>query len=131
MRHKIMEHGLQWTVESAGTESYHVGEHPHALSQKVCREHGIDISQLRAIQFTKKDFANYDKIYAMATDVLREIKQISGHGGNMAAVSLFLNELEPGSNKSVPDPYYGAEPGYHEVYKMVDETCDAIIKKYK
>ena len=32
---------------------------------------------------------------------------------------------------SVPDPWYGTEPGYHEVYKMINEVCDAIIKKYK
>jgi len=30
----------------------------------------------------------------------------------------------------VPDPYYGAEAGYHEVYKMIDKACDAIIDKY-
>ena len=41
-----------------------------------------------------------------------------------------LNELHPGKNHSVPDPWYGPEPGYHEVYKMINEACDAIIRKY-
>ena len=36
----------------------------------------------------------------------------------------------PGKNMDVPDPWYGPEPGYHEVYKMIDEACDAIISKY-
>ena len=36
----------------------------------------------------------------------------------------------PEMNRDVPDPYYGAEAGYHEVYKMIDEVCDTIIEKY-
>ena len=42
-----------------------------------------------------------------------------------------MNELFPGKNLDVPDPWYGPEPGYHEVYKMIDEACDKIIAKYK
>jgi protein-tyrosine phosphatase len=30
----------------------------------------------------------------------------------------------------VPDPWYGPEPGFHEVFKMINEVCDVIIKKY-
>jgi protein-tyrosine phosphatase len=41
-----------------------------------------------------------------------------------------LNELYPGRNMDVPDPWYGLEPGYHEVYKMLDKVCVAIIEKY-
>jgi protein-tyrosine phosphatase len=45
-------------------------------------------------------------------------------------VDLLLNELFPGQNVDVPDPWYGPEPGYHQVYKMINEACDAIISKY-
>ncbi|HAK10893.1 MAG TPA: protein-tyrosine-phosphatase, partial [Chitinophagaceae bacterium] len=31
------EAGLDWTVDSAGTANYHVGEPPHRLSQKVSK----------------------------------------------------------------------------------------------
>jgi protein-tyrosine phosphatase len=130
MRHKIKLHGLNWVVASAGTESYHIGEAPHRFSQRICLRHGIDISAQRAKRFTRDDFAAYDKIYAMAADVYDEISRIGGRDADMSKVSLFLNELEPGSNASVPDPYYGAEDGYKEVYDMIGRTCDAIIKQY-
>ena len=54
-------------------------------------------------------------------------------GPNQTAnnVHLFLNELHPNQNESVPDPYYGAEDGYHTVYKLIEETCNIIINKYK
>lgn len=130
MQHLINENGLNWTVDSAGTESYHVGEAPHRFSQKVCLEHGIDISKQRARKFTAKDLAQYDLIYAMATDVLHEIEDIA-HSKTIENVKLFLNELEPGCNKSVPDPWYGNEDGYLPVYDMITATCKAIINKYK
>ncbi|GAA4727547.1 low molecular weight protein-tyrosine-phosphatase [Flavisolibacter ginsenosidimutans] len=130
LKHRAKEAGLDWVVDSAGTNGYHVGEAPHRLSQKVAKLNGIDICDQRARRFVKEDFDRYDKIYAMADDVLDEIKWIAKEKYNPAKVDLFLNELHPGKNKSVPDPWYGTEPGYHEVYKLIDETCDAIISKY-
>jgi protein-tyrosine phosphatase len=44
-------------------------------------------------------------------------------------VQLILNELFPGENVDVPDPYYGLQNGFDTVYKMLDETCDVIAKK--
>lgn len=130
MQQKIKQYGLDWEVASAGTESYHIGEAPHRFSQKVCLAHGIDISGQRAQLFKKADLRRYDKIYAMAKDVYHEIEAIGGHNADMGNVELFLNELQPGSNASVPDPYYGGEEGFEPVYEMINKTCDAIIQKY-
>jgi protein-tyrosine phosphatase len=65
----------------------------------------------------------------MAEDVIDDIKSISGSKYDASKVELFMNELHPGKNKSVPDPWYGTEPGYHEVYKIIDQVCEAIIRK--
>src|ERR1700743_827214 len=131
LRHKVKQHGLGWMVESAGTESYHVGEAPHRFSQRICLAHGIDISSFRAAKFTKEDFAKYDVIYAMAEDVYHEIKRIGGGNVDMSNVQYFLNELNKDSNASVPDPYYGNEEGFSSVYDLVERTCDAIIENHK
>ncbi len=131
LRHKVKEHGLNWVVESAGTESYHIGETPHRFSQKICKVHGIDISEFRARKFVAADFTIYDKIYAFADDVYREIKNIGGRQTDVSKLDYFLNELNKGSNASVPDPWYGNEEGYKTVYELIDKACDAIIKNYK
>jgi len=130
LRNKVQQHGLNWVVESAGTESYHIGEGPHRHSQKICRVNGIDISGQRAAKFTAGDFARYDKIYAFADDVYREIERIGGKHADMKKVDYFLNELHEGQNASVPDPYYGSEDGYAGVFDMINKTCDAIIARY-
>jgi protein-tyrosine phosphatase len=131
LKQKAKEAGLDWTVESAGTNGLHNGEPPHRLSQKVAKHYGIDICSQRSRQFVKEDMDRYDKIYAMADDVLDEIRWIAEEKYDPKKVDLFLNELHPGKNKSVPDPWYGAEPGYHEVYKLIDSACNEIIKKAK
>ena len=130
LRHKVKENKLNWVVNSAGTESYHIGESPHRFSQKICAAKGIDISGQCAAKFTAADFGRYDKIYAFADDVYREIKRIGGRNADMSKVDYFLNELEPGSNAPVPDPYYGTETGYTHVFELINKTCDAIIARY-
>ncbi len=130
LQHKADLKGLGWVVESAGTESYHVGEPPHRLSQKICLQNGIDISHQRARKFTRADVDRYDLIYAMAGDVLHEIHRTSGSVGARDHIGLFLDELNPGMNQSVPDPYYGGEDGYHHVFDLVNKTCDAIVDRY-
>ncbi|WP_315818013.1 hypothetical protein [Paraflavitalea speifideaquila] len=92
--------------------------------------HGIDISSQRARRFSAADFGHYDKIYALAGDVLSEIRTLARQDYQAGKADLLMNELYPGKNKDVPDPYYGTEPGYHEVYKMIDEACDQIISRY-
>lgn len=130
LQDKAFGAGLTWSIESAGTNSYHTGEPPHHLSQKVARLNGIDISQQRARRFTANDFEVYDKIYALAEDVMDEMKRIAGKKFDAAKAELLMNEIYPGKNMDVPDPWYGPEPGYHEVFALIDKACDAIIEKY-
>jgi protein-tyrosine phosphatase len=130
LQQKAFGAGLNWSVESAGTNGYHNGEAPHHLSQKVARLNGIDICSQRSRKLTAEDFDVYDRIYALAGDVKDEIRRIAKNKYDPAKVDLLMNELHPGKDMDVPDPWYGPEPGYHDVYKMIAAACDAIIEKY-
>jgi len=131
LKEKAAKAGLQWTIESAGTNGYHDGDAPHHLSQKVAKLNGIDICSQRSRKITPEDFNTFDKIYAMSSDVIDEMKWIARKKYDASKVELLMNELKPGKNLDVPDPWYGPEPGYHAVYKMIDEACDAIVNKYR
>ena len=122
--------GLNWVVDSAGTNGFYNGEQPHHLSQKISLANGIDISKQQSRQLTKEDFNKYDHIYSMANDVSGYIKQICGDHYEENKTSLFMDELYPGECRDVPDPWYGNEDGYIEVFELIDRTCDAIINKY-
>lgn len=130
LKHKAKEAGLNWKVESAGTGNWHIGEAPHKLSQKVAKLNGVDICDQQARQFVKEDMQRYDLILAMDSDNLQEIRRISGNLWNPEKVDLLLNYSYPGENRGVPDPWYGGEPDFHDVYKMISEACDRIIRKH-
>ena len=130
LQHKALEAGLNWQIDSAGTNGYHTGEPPHDLSRKVALLNGIDISQQRSRRFIAADFENYDLIYAMANDVLRDMKRVAKNNFDTNKVSLFLDESYPGEERDVPDPWSGPESDYHEVFEIIDRNCDSIIKKY-
>nr|WP_214460518.1 low molecular weight protein-tyrosine-phosphatase [Flavihumibacter fluvii] len=129
MQQKVAEAGLHWQIDSAGTNGFHDGEAPHQLSQKVARLNGIDISRQKARKFVAADFDRFDIIYAMAPDVLDEMKSIARNQYDSSKAMLLLDILYPGQQREVPDPWYGPEPGYHEVFRLIDEACDAIIQQ--
>ena len=131
LQHKADKAGLNWKVDSAGTGNYHIGDPPHVLSQKVAKLNGIDISKQQCRQFVKEDMLRFDKIYAMDNEIYDDIKRISSEFWNERKVDLLMNEVYPGENLDVPDPWYGTEPGYHEVYELISNVCDEIVSKYE
>ncbi|MBX2930794.1 MAG: low molecular weight phosphotyrosine protein phosphatase [Chitinophagaceae bacterium] len=130
LQSKINALHIDWQVDSAGTAGYHIGCEPHRLSQKVAKQHGIDISHQQCRQFVKEDWQLFDKIYVMDKSNYDDVKNMSENFWNEKKVTLLLNELYPNQNKDVPDPWYGGEEGYHKVFDMIDKACDVIIKKY-
>lgn len=128
---KAKKLGLPWEVDSAGTNNnYHIGEAPHPLSQKVAKFYALDISNQCARAFVADDFDRFDRIYAMSADILAGMKYIARKKFRPEKTDLLLNEIFPGENLDVPDPWYGEEPGYHVVYEMIDKACEKIIEKY-
>ncbi|CAN5140955.1 low molecular weight protein-tyrosine-phosphatase [soil metagenome] len=130
LKHKAKKAALDWTIDSAGTAHQLTGAAPHKLSQKVAAMNGIDIGYQQCRQFVKEDILNFDRIYVMDSENYNDVKKISGNLWNENTVELIMNELHPGKNINIPDPWFGTEEGYHKVYKMISDACDAIIEKY-
>jgi protein-tyrosine phosphatase len=130
LQEKALKAGLNWQVDSAGTNGYHTGEPPHHLSIKVAKLNGIDISKQRSRRFIAEDFEAYDIIYAMANDVLQDMRRIAKNKFDTNKVSLFLEASFPGEERDVPDPWSGPEIHYHEVFELIDRNCETIIKNY-
>lgn len=127
---KVLKAGLDWAIDSAGTYGGHAGEKPDRRSIKVGLANQIDIRKQRSRQFRPYDLEEFDIIYAMDAANQRDILKHAQNEEERAKVIMIMNELEPGENINVPDPYYG-EFGFENVYKMLDSACEAIIEKYK
>ena len=115
-------------VDSAGTGAYHIGKKPDVRSIAIAKLNGIDITDQKARKFTVEDYENFDVIYAMDNSNFYDILELARNDEDKAKVKLILNEVFPDENLDVPDPYYGGDFGFKNVYKMLDEACDIIAK---
>ncbi len=116
-------------IDSAGTGNYHIGKQPDSRSIATAKKNGLDISNQKARQFSSKDFEVFDYIFVMDNSNYDNVIELAKNNEQKAKVDLILNQLFPGENVDVPDPYYGLQNGFDMVYQMLDETCDILAKK--
>ena len=118
-------------VDSAGTAGYHVGKQPDIRSIDIAKKHDINLKNQRARQFSTRDFDDFDKIYVMDNDNYSKIISLARSQEDMDKVDLILNEIYPEEYKSVPDPYYGGDEGFQNIYNLLETSCEVIAKKYE
>lgn len=127
----IEEQSLSLEVDSAGTSNYHIGEHPDHRTIANAKKNGLDISKLVARQFKTEDFDLFDKIYVMDHSNKRNVLALAKNNEHKNKVELLLNELYPGKDMEVPDPYFGGEQGFEDVFQMVYKACEKISEKIR
>lgn len=119
-----------YKVDSCGTSAYHIGNQPDPRSIDIAKKYGIDITMQKASQFKTSYFDQYDVIYAMDSSNLQNILKLARNEQDHQKVKLILEEIEPNSGLEVPDPYYGGNQGFENVYKMLDEACGRIAASF-
>ncbi len=117
-------------VDSAGTGDWHVGQEPDNRSIAIGNKYNVDITSQRGRQFTAKDFEDYDLIYVMDNSNKENVLALAENDSQREKVKLILDEIFPGENVDVPDPYFGGDSGFENVYKMLDEACDHIADRF-
>lgn len=127
---KLYDKNITWVeVDSAGTSDYHVGGKADYRTIESGLKHGIDLSLHRGRQFSKHDFEMFDMIYAMDNENYSDILYHASNTEEAKKVKLILNELNPGSNIPVPDPWFGGEQDFEKVFNLLDKACDVIVDK--
>lgn len=130
----IVDKGVadRFVIDSAGTHAYHIGEPSDARSQQMAKSRGIDLSKIRARKVMQSDFEQFDHILAMDTDnytLLIEASPSQYHH----KIKLFLDYAPERKEKDVPDPYYGGQNGFSNVFDLVEDASkgfyDSVIKQ--
>jgi len=116
-------------VDSAGTGHWHIGDEPDKRSIAVGKKYNIDITNQRGRQFSIDDFENFDMIYVMDNSNKEDVLALAQSDSHKEKVKLILDEIFPGENVDVPDPYFGGNAGFDKVYEMLDKACDEIAKR--
>ncbi|MGV3632367.1 MAG: low molecular weight protein-tyrosine-phosphatase [Bacteroidota bacterium] len=128
LRRKIRERGLQLTVDSAGTAAYHIGKGPDSRMIATAKNRGTDISFLRARQFSVQDFRDFDLIYVMDKSNYQNVIRLAEDESQLGKVRFALDEIFPGEQQEVPDPYYGEQEDFDHVYDLMDKVTDSILE---
>ena len=128
MRSKLSE---DFIVDSAGTGGWHAGQLPDKRSIAIAKIKGLDITNQKARQFKVSDFTTFDHIFVMDNSNYKDVLALAPNEEAKSKVKLILNELFPNENIDVPDPYYGGEDGFENVYEMLDQACEEIARKLK
>lgn len=120
-------------VDSCGTSKYHIGEPPDHRTLENAKSNGIILNH-QARQFERSDFRKFDYILAMDSanrnNILR-LDQTSEFGHKLMMIRDFDPEFK---GADVPDPYFGGESGFLEVFDILDRSVnkflDHLIEKH-
>lgn len=131
MRHLVASEGLEDKVEidSAGTGDWHVGYPPDARSSRAAAARGVTLSG-KARQVTPADFERFDYLLAMDCSNQQALKTLAPDEGARKKVHL-LRSFDPASEGwelEVPDPYYGGERGFDEVFEICEAACRGLLQ---
>ena len=132
MQHKVDSRGLNHLIEidSAGTHAYHVGEQSDERSRAFAASNGVDMEYIRARKISVGDYHEFDYILAMDTENLTLIEH-HAPPNHRADFTLFLDFARRDgsvSRSTVPDPYYGSDSGFEQVFDLVDRGCESLLK---
>lgn len=122
----ISENNINMRVDWAGTSDYHIDEAPDKRTITNAAKHDLDLKPLRARQFKASDFEKFDKIYVMDNSNMANVLALTTTEEQKAKVDLLLNASNPGMNLEVPDPYFGGEQGFEDVFQMVYKACQHV-----
>lgn len=136
--HKVKERGLSsyFYIDSAGTAAYHTGEPANSKSQAVANERGVHLPSI-ARRFEQFDLEEFDLILAMDSENYSNVKALDSRSLFATKIRL-MREFDPKAigtgfldntrhNLDVPDPYYGGLRGFHDVFEMLDRSCEVLL----
>jgi len=129
MQKLVDEKGLseQFEIASSGTHAYHIGNSPDPRSQQTALEYGVDMSNLTAQKIAITDYDKFDWILAMDEDNLELIEYYAPENPKAQSRLLMSFATNYSDQNIVPDPYYGGEKGFHDVFNMVEDACKGFL----
>jgi len=131
-QHMVKHHGLEKHIscDSAGIETYHVGEQPDPRTMTVLEEHGISGFKHRARKMEATDFAEFDYVLVMEKAVYDEAVYLKK--GQTNAQLFYMGEFDPlKQSVYVKDPYLGNLKDFEDVYTVLTRCCETLLEEIK
>lgn len=116
-----------FTIDSAGTHAYHVGNPPDYRAQQAARGRGVELQHLRARKIDESDFDYFDYILVMDDDNFANVTY-DCPPEQREKIKYFLDFAPHLGVRQVPDPYYGEKLGFERVLDMVEDASLGFLE---
>lgn len=124
MKYLVADRGLssEFYIASAATSTEEIGSRVHHGTAAILDRLGIDYSEKRARQMTKKDYQDYDMLIGMDDWNMRNMNRIAG-GDPEGKLHLLMDFTDrPGE---VADPWYTRN--FEVTYRDVMDGCEGLL----
>jgi protein-tyrosine phosphatase len=131
-KEKVKNAGLEKWIEadSCGTSNYHIGGSPDARTIANATKNGITIDHCGR-QLCLDDLEKFDFILAMDKSNYKNILTITESDSHKQKVML-MREFDPDEKGGeVPDPYYGGEEGFQNVFDILNRSMEKFLEHVK
>ena len=154
---KVEEKGLHnlFEADSAGTSNYHIGSQPDKRTIRNAEKNAVKISH-SARQIATPDLSKFDYVLAMDAENMEKINTLAEADAQIEGKIFLMRDFEPGAHpgfttneeqpytnlnslsessddpftpdRDVPDPYYGEDDSFQEVFNILDRTIENFIQ---
>ncbi|XP_069133023.1 low molecular weight phosphotyrosine protein phosphatase 1-like [Argopecten irradians] len=123
----------QWKVDSAAIGEWHVGGPPDKRTMKTLKKKGIDNYHHVVRQINVQDFYDFDVIFGMDGQNMKDLKDIKPKGSKADLKSLAdydpVEPVKPNTKRIIEDPYYGSDiKDFEDVFDQVVRCCEAYLQ---
>jgi protein-tyrosine phosphatase len=128
LRHlKIAGMEDKFSADSCGTSGHHAGDNPDSRTIRNARKNGIEIQHIGR-QFSLQDFSSADMIVAMDKKNFNNIQSLAFQNGFHKADIRMMRSFDPEAQfeADVPDPWYGGEEGFEDVFQILWRSCGRL-----
>lgn len=133
MKAIVEREGVQdnFHIDSAGIGGWHVGELPDARMRREGARRGYNFNS-HARQLTAEDFRNFDYVFVMDDDNVRQARLRCNDPNLYRKIKLLGDYMEKHPHaKSIPDPYYGGENEFKYALDLIEDACEGLFDKLK
>lgn len=126
---KVTRKGLSDRIEidSCGTADYHIGDWPDERTMLNALHNGISIDH-RGRQLSVKDLDHFDFILTMDRSNYSNTLRLANHEEQKHKVIMMRTFDHHANHEDVPDPYYGGEKGFQEVFDILNRSTENFLK---
>ncbi len=121
----------RFTIDSAGTGNYHIGNLPDRRMRIHARRRGYELTH-RCRQVRAYDFDDFDIIVAMDASNERNLRRIAPSPEAEAKIVQMAEFVDIASRYDhIPDPYYEGAEGFELVLDLLQSACRNLYDTLK